>query len=105
VRYIKDPSTGRRVSRLNPESEWITRNVPELRIVDDELWRAVRSRQGEIAEKFVNLAEGVRAHHEKNRLNGARRPRTLLSGLILLRLLRRPLLTSRPRPLRLLSSY
>jgi site-specific DNA recombinase len=82
LRYIKDPSTGRRVSRLNPESEWITRNVPELRIVDDELWRAVRSRQGEIAEKFANLAEAVRAHHKNNRLNGARRPRTLFSGLI-----------------------
>ncbi len=82
LRYIKDPSTGKRVSRLNPESEWIVKDVPELRIVDDELWQAVRERQGEIAEKFVNVAEGVRKHHRKNKLNGARRPRTLLSGLI-----------------------
>ena len=31
-RFIKDPDTGKRVSRPNPEEEWITRDVPELRI-------------------------------------------------------------------------
>ena len=30
-RYIKDPSTGKRVSRLNPREDWITTEVPELR--------------------------------------------------------------------------
>jgi site-specific DNA recombinase len=82
LRYIKDPSTGKRVSRLNPESEWIIKDVPELRIVDDELWNSVRIRQGEIAEKFANVSEGVRKHHKKNRLNGTRRPKSLLSGLV-----------------------
>ena len=37
LRYIKDPDTGKRVSRPNAPSEWVTTNVPELRIVDDEL--------------------------------------------------------------------
>ncbi|PQZ47257.1 recombinase family protein [Ochrobactrum sp. MYb15] len=82
LRYIKDPSTGKRVSRMNPESEWIIKDVPELRIVDDELWHSVRVRQGEIAEKFANVTEAVRKHHKKNRLNGTRRPKSLLSGLV-----------------------
>lgn len=82
LRYLKDPSTGKRVSRLNPETEWIVKDVPDLRIVDDELWQAVRARQGEIAGKFANVTEAVRAHHRKNRLNGARRPKSLLSGLV-----------------------
>ncbi len=82
LRYIKDPSTGKRVSRLNPVSEWIVKDVPDLRIVDDELRQAVRARQGEIAEKFVNVTEALRKHHKKNRLNGARRPKSLLSGLV-----------------------
>ena len=82
LRYIKDPSTGKRVSRLNPESELIIKNVPELRIVDDELWHSVRVRQNEIAEKFANVTEAVRKHHKKNRLNGTRRPKSLLSGLV-----------------------
>ncbi|MEV4608700.1 recombinase family protein [Neorhizobium sp. LMR1-1-1.1] len=82
LRYIKDPSTGKRVSRLNPEAEWIIKDVPELRIVDDELWHSVRVRQGEIAEKFANVTEAVRKHQKKNRLNGTRRPKSLLSGLV-----------------------
>ncbi|MDH7789035.1 site-specific DNA recombinase [Ochrobactrum sp. 19YEA23] len=82
LRYIKDPSTGKRVSRLNPESEWIIKDVPELRIVDDALWQSVRERQDAIAEKYVNVTEAVRKHHKKNRLNGTRRPKSLLSGLV-----------------------
>ena len=43
--YIKNPDTGKRVSRLNPESEWIVKDVPELRIIDQELWDKVKERQ------------------------------------------------------------
>ena len=82
LRYLKDPSTGKRVSRLNPESEWIVKDVPELRIVDDELWQAVKARQAATSAKYANVAEGVRAHFKRNRLNGTHRPKTLLSGLI-----------------------
>jgi DNA invertase Pin-like site-specific DNA recombinase len=80
--YVKDPSTGRRVSRLNPESKWIVTDVPELRILDDALWQAAKNRQSEIADKYTNVTEAVREHHARNRLNSARRPKSLLSGLI-----------------------
>jgi DNA invertase Pin-like site-specific DNA recombinase len=30
LRYVKDPDTGKRVSRPNPPSEWVTTAVPEL---------------------------------------------------------------------------
>jgi site-specific DNA recombinase len=36
------PRHGKRVSRLNPASEWITKGVPELRIISDELWDAAK---------------------------------------------------------------
>ncbi|WP_425457894.1 recombinase family protein [Aureimonas fodinaquatilis] len=65
LRHIKDPSTGKRISRLNPESEWIIKDVPELRIVDDELWHSVRVRQAEIAEKSANVTEAVCKHQKK----------------------------------------
>ena len=48
LRYIKDPETGRRVSRLNPREAWIITDVPDMRIVDDALWERVKHRQGEI---------------------------------------------------------
>jgi hypothetical protein len=38
-RFIKDPNTGKRVSRPNPDAKWIRTEVPELRVVDVELWR------------------------------------------------------------------
>ncbi|KAB2705929.1 recombinase family protein [Brucella intermedia] len=82
LRYLKDPSTGKRVSRLNPESEWIVKGVPDLRIVDDALWQAVKARQAATSAKYANVAEGIRKHHKKNRLNGTHRPKTLLSGLV-----------------------
>ena len=42
-RFIKDPATGKRVSRLNPEPLWITKEVPHLRIIADETWAAVQA--------------------------------------------------------------
>jgi len=81
LRYVKDPTTGKRVSRLNPREKWITTEVPELRIVDDALWQAAKARQGELAIKYANVITATRAAHA-NRLNGTHRPRSLLSGLL-----------------------
>src|SRR6476659_5839735 len=46
LRYTKDPSTGRRVSRINPCDDWVFRDVPELRILDDNLWNCAQTRLG-----------------------------------------------------------
>ena len=81
LRYIKDPATGKRVSRINPPEDWITADVPELRIVDDMLWQAAKDRQSELAVKYANTIEAVRAAHA-NRLNRTHRTRSLSSGLL-----------------------
>ena len=44
-RYVKDPDTGKRLARVNPTEQWIVKDVPHLRILDDELWQAAKSRQ------------------------------------------------------------
>ncbi len=72
-RFIKDPTTGRRVSRLNPQSEWIVREVLELRIVEQDLWDAVKARQRAIRTDSVTLQE--------NHFRDRRRPKYLFSGL------------------------
>jgi hypothetical protein len=41
----------------------------------------VKTRQGEIADKYVNVIEAVR-EAQSNRLNGMRRPKAMFSGLI-----------------------
>ena len=34
LRCVKDPSSGKRVARQNDHSEWITTEVPDLRLID-----------------------------------------------------------------------
>jgi site-specific DNA recombinase len=74
-RFIKDPSTGRRVARMNPAGSEIVAEVPHLRIVDDQLWAAVRARQAVILRPTTEP-------HVTNPLNETHRPRFLLSGLL-----------------------
>ena len=53
-RFTKDPETGKRRSRLNPEHEWIITDVPALRIVDDETWRLVQQIKSRYASQPGN---------------------------------------------------
>jgi site-specific DNA recombinase len=71
LRYIKNPATGRGVSRLNPRSEWIVKEVPELRIVLDELWEGAKRRQDATRRVLATATSIVKA----------RRPQYLFSGL------------------------
>src|SRR5262249_58847847 len=43
--YVKDPRTGKRVARPNPAEKWEIAEVPDLRIVDNEVWERVKARQ------------------------------------------------------------
>lgn len=42
--WLKEPETGKRRYVDRPQSEWQVREVPELRIIDAELWATVRAR-------------------------------------------------------------
>jgi site-specific DNA recombinase len=66
-KFRKHPDTGKRSSVLNPPSEWIREQIPDLRIVDAELWDVVQSRQAALSELPRALA---------------RKPKRLLSGLM-----------------------
>src|SRR5262249_6681759 len=68
VTLRKDPRTGKRVSRVNPESEWQTTAVPHLRIVDAETFAAAQARMKERSHLKTPAAR--------------RKPRHLLSGLL-----------------------
>lgn len=67
VRMIKDPDTGKRISRANPKAEHHTSPAPQLRIVDDETWNAAQARKAE--------------RHKQQPAHGRKPPR-LLSGLL-----------------------
>ena len=74
LRYMKDPDTGKRVSRPNPESEWVVQEVPDLRIVDQDLWDAVKKRQKSLSFDISPTGS--------NPMNDRRRPKHLFAGLI-----------------------
>ena len=66
-KFLKDPATGRRQARPNAPSEWLATEVPELRIVDQEMWELARARRE--ADSRLSLPR-------------RNRPRHLLSGLL-----------------------
>jgi DNA invertase Pin-like site-specific DNA recombinase len=74
-RYLKDPTTGKRLARINPANEWVIQDVPELRIVADDLWLRVQHRLALIR----GSARVQKAREKKFWLN--RRPTHLLTGL------------------------
>tara|TARA_R110002110_G_scaffold415701_1_gene653909 strand:+ start:1457 stop:3112 length:1656 start_codon:yes stop_codon:yes gene_type:complete len=69
LRYMKNPDTGKRISKLNPRAEWIIKEVPELRILDDDLWQKAKARQAKLDAKPTGMWD-------------CRRPRYLFSGLM-----------------------
>jgi site-specific DNA recombinase len=71
LRYVKNPDTGKRISRLNVKAEWITREIPSLRIVSDELWNAAKERQSSTRRTITRTGN----------IGFARRPQYLFSGL------------------------
>jgi site-specific DNA recombinase len=74
-RFIKDPDTGKRQARPNPQSEWIVREVPDLRILDDELWNAAKARQA-----AVKIKRDKDGREVGNGFRDRRRPKYLFSG-------------------------
>ena len=73
--YVKDPRTGRRLARPNRPELWERVEAADLRIVDDELWQAVKRRQ-------QALSFAVGRDEGGNALNRAHRRKFLLSGVL-----------------------
>ncbi|KTT95725.1 recombinase family protein, partial [Sphingomonas sanguinis] len=75
-RFVKDPDTGKRQARPNPEAEWVIQEAPELRIIEDELWQAVKARQ---ARNTIDRDD--KGEPSVALINTRRRPKYLFSGL------------------------
>ena len=94
-KWVEIPNDNRgftRVPRLNPESEWIVRDEPDLRIIDQSLWDQVKARQSE-----ARMARDVKFGITGNPLGGAKRPMHFLSGLVHCGLCGQPFVSVGPR--------
>ena len=56
---MRDPETGRKVSRARPAVEWKRVEVPELRIVPEELWLAVHKRNADVNKLGITRLGGL----------------------------------------------
>lgn len=74
MHFMKDPATGKRVSRMNSASEWVVHGLPEWRVVDDALWERVQARLSGIRQ-----ASGANAA-DRPHFWEARRSQNLLTG-------------------------
>ncbi len=76
MHFVKDPDTGKRVSRPNEPAKIITTMVPDLRIVEQAIWERVQARLAVIADS--PRAQAIK----QTRFWEHRRPKHLLTGLI-----------------------
>ena len=65
--FVRNPDTGNRISRNNPQSEWQRSDAPHLRIIDDDLF---------------DQAQRVRASRAHIQGRARARPKRILSGLL-----------------------
>ena len=80
LKYSKDPSTGRRISRPVPRDQWLEDSAPELRIIEDDLWTAVKNRQASLRKTRSRV--GGKNPDKKSAIHGNRRRKYLMSGLM-----------------------
>ena len=64
---VRNPDTGKRVPRINPDSEWHHAEVPHLALIPEEQWQA---------------AQAEKDRRSKDQPAGTRRKKHLLSGLV-----------------------
>jgi len=53
TKFVKTLGTNKRVARPRPQSEWQVQDVPELRIISDDLWCRVQKRQASLKERYA----------------------------------------------------
>ena len=76
-RWVRNPDTGRKTRIARPKEEWVTKEMPALRIVSADLWDRVKARQKIQRERGV----AIRVALHKNARTGAG-PKYLFSGLL-----------------------
>ena len=63
--FLRDPETGKRRSRPNPEAMWITKHVSHLQIIDQKIWDKAQA----IKAKYASLS-GNKRQTRKRLLTG-----------------------------------
>jgi DNA invertase Pin-like site-specific DNA recombinase len=66
--YKKNPKTGKPKAVINPPEKWAVVKKPELRIISDDLWAAVKNRQKEIKDDTKGIFNRAKYLYSENLL-------------------------------------
>jgi len=72
----RNPETGRKTSRPRPESDWVRVEVPEWRIVSEELWARVEAQIQRVGKRWSATSIGGQGRR-------GRGPKHLFSGFLI----------------------
>lgn len=72
TKKVRSPKSGKRVYRPRPESEWVRSEIPEQRIISEELWSMVETRRESVK----------RLYGDANRHNGLMHTRRMNSAYL-----------------------
>jgi DNA invertase Pin-like site-specific DNA recombinase len=77
--WIKNPDTGQRTTRSRPDSEHVVHDMPELRIIDEALYRRMLERRQRAAIRGAAVREGLARSLGQTGRGG---PKFAFSGLL-----------------------
>jgi site-specific DNA recombinase len=72
TKNMRSPKSGKRVYRPRPEREWVRTEIPEQRIISEELWNRVEARRAKVN----------RLYRDANRRNGLMHTRQMNSSYL-----------------------
>jgi site-specific DNA recombinase len=61
-RKVRSPRTGKRIYERRAESEWRRTEIPEQRIISEELWNAVRERMAQVRKLYGCFDPRLKVH-------------------------------------------
>ena len=70
TKYVKTPGTNKRIARLRPRNEWHIQEMPDLRIVSEELWNSVQEREERLKKIYAVRGPVSRAASSPYLLSG-----------------------------------
>jgi recombinase-like zinc beta ribbon protein/recombinase len=73
-RWVRVPGTRRRRRVMRPESEWVVKERPDLRIIEEGLWQDVQARRVRVRARYDDTARFGKSRSEYGKY--------LLSGLL-----------------------
>ena len=75
--WVRHPETRQRIRKVRPKEEWVTVDLPDLRIVTQEIWERVKARQTIQQTKGEAVRQGL-----KKSSTGGKGHKYLFSGLL-----------------------